>query len=168
MARDFENIDNYDDLTDDELRGLVREHLAANNMIDIDEILVTAKDGVVSLDGRVGTDGERLVAEHILTDIVGVREFHNNLFVDPIRRALSPEAIDEHLVEEDRVEGLLLGDRPVPINPEAESVQDDLDHELYGTSDVGHAIADGTAWIPPESPTQEGIINERGESAEDH
>jgi hypothetical protein len=168
MARDFENIHDLDDLSDDELRGLVREHLAANNMVDIDEIVVTVKEGLVSLDGRVGTDGERLVAEHVLTDLLGVREFRNNLFVDPIRRALSPEAIDEHLVDDDRVEGLLLGDRPVPIDPEAESVQDDLDHELYGTTDVGHAIADGTAWIPPESPTQEGIINDRGESAEDH
>jgi hypothetical protein len=168
MARDFEDIHDIEDLSDDELRGLVREHLAANNMVDVDEIVVTAKDGVVCLDGRVGTDGERLVAEHVLTDLLGIREFQNNLFVDPIRRAMSPEAIDEHLVEEDRNEGLLLGDRPVPINPETETVQDDIDHDLYGTSDVGHAIADGTAWIPPESPTQEGIINDRGESAEDH
>src|SRR6185503_1305646 len=152
MARDFENIDDIDDLSDDELRGLVRERLAENNMVDIDEIVVSVTDGVVCLDGRVGTDGERLVAEHILTDLIGVREFENNLFVDPIRRALSPEAIDEHLVDDDRREGLLLGDRPVPINPEAESRQDDLDHELYGTTDVGHAISDGTAWIPPESP----------------
>ncbi|HEX4684925.1 MAG TPA: BON domain-containing protein, partial [Gemmatimonadaceae bacterium] len=162
------DIHDIEDLSDDELRGLVREHLAANNMVDVDEIVVTAKDGVVCLDGRVGTDGERLVAEHVLTDLLGIREFQNNLFVDPIRRAMSPEAIDEHLVEEDRNEGLLLGDRPVPINPETETVQDDIDHDLYGTSDVGHAIADGTAWIPPESPTQEGIINDRGESAEDH
>jgi BON domain len=168
MARDFENIHDLDDLGDDELRGLVREHLAANNMVDIDEIVVAVKGGVVNLEGRVGTDGERLVAEHVLTDILGIREFNNNLFVDPIRRAESPEAVDEHLVDDDRREGLLLGDRPVPINPEAETRQDDLDHELYGTTDVGHAIADGTAWIPPESPTQEGIINERGESAEDH
>jgi|SRR5579884_734420 len=168
MARDFENIHDLDDLNDDELRGLVREHLAANNMVDVDEIVVTVTNGVVCLDGRVGTDGERLVAEHVLTDLLGIREYRNNLFVDPVRRALSPEAIDEHLAEEDRNEGLLLGDRPVPINPEAETVQESVDHELYGTSDVGHAIADGTSWIPPESPTQEGIINDRGESAEDH
>ena len=31
MARDFENIHNIDELSDDELRGLVREHLAAHN-----------------------------------------------------------------------------------------------------------------------------------------
>lgn len=168
MARDFEDIHNLDDLGDDELRGLVRDHLAAHNALDIDEITVDVNDGMIVLGGRVGTDGERMIAEHVVTDIIGARELRNDIFVDPTRRAESPEAIDEHLVEEDRNEGLLLGDRAIPINPEAESVQDDMDHELYGTTDVGHAIADGTAWIPPESPTQEGMMNERGSSGEDH
>jgi hypothetical protein len=168
MARDFEDIHDIDDLSDDELRGLVREHLAANNAVDIDDITVRAEDGAIVLGGRVGTDGEKRIAEHVVTDILGVQDVRNEIFVDPIRRALSPEAVDEHLVEEERTEGLLLGDRAIPINPEAETVNDDLDHELFGTTDVGHAIADGTAWIPPESPTQEGIINDRGEQAEDH
>src|SRR4051812_39991942 len=135
MARDFENIHDIDDLSDDELRGLVREHLAAHNALDIDDITVRVAAGVVILEGRVGTDGERLIAEHVLTDVVGAREFQNNIFVDPTRRASSPEAIDEHLVDEDRREGLLLGDRPVPLNPETETVHDDIDHELYGTTD---------------------------------
>src|SRR3954465_14183442 len=104
MARDFEKIRDIDDLSDDERKGLGREHLAANNSVDIDDIVVTVKDGVVMLDGRVGTDGERLVAEPTLTDVIGIQEFENNLFVDPIRRAVSPEAIDEHLVEADRHE----------------------------------------------------------------
>ena len=84
-----------------------------------------------------------------------------------VTRGLGSTVSDEHLVEEDRNEGLLLGDRPVPINPEAESVQDDIDHELYGTTDVGHAIADGTAWIPPTSPTQEGIEGEEDNPIDD-
>jgi hypothetical protein len=168
MARDFENIHNIDDLSDDELRGVVREHLRANNAVDIDEITVRAVDGTIILGGRVGTDGEKLIAEHVVTDVLGCTSVRNEIFVDPIRRALSPEAIDEHLATEDRNEGLLLGDRPLPINPEAETVQDDIDHDLYGTSDVGHAIADGTAWIPPESPTQEGILNDRNDTGENH
>jgi len=146
----------------------VREHLAADNALDIDDITVRVDDGRIILEGRVGTDGEKLIAEHVLTDILGATDYENNLFVDPLRRAASPEAIDEHLVEEDRNEGLLLGDRAIPISPEAEGVQDDADHELYGTTDVRHAIQDGTAWIPPESPTPEGVMNDRNETAEDH
>jgi hypothetical protein len=168
MARDFEDIHDLDDLSDDELRGLVREHLQANNAVDIDEITVRVEDGVVCLGGRVGTDGEKLIAEHVVTDVLGAERVRNDIFVDPTRRAESPEAIDEHLVDDSRRQGLLLGDRPVPISPEAESQQDDVDHELYGTTDVGHAISDGTAWIPPESPTPEGFLNERNESGENH
>ena len=38
------------------------------------------------------------------------------------------------------------------------------------SADVGHAIEEGTAWIPPEAPTPEGFPgqDERGEFGEDH
>jgi hypothetical protein len=90
--------------------------------------------------------------------------------VQAIHRAESPLAIDDHLNEEDRIEGLLLGDRPVPLEPETESVAEDLNARLWGTTDVSKAIADGTAWIPPESPTQEGLEGTGGGSTpgEDH
>lgn len=167
MARDYEDVHDLDDLSDDELRGLVREHLAAHNALDIDEITVQAENGVVVLGGRVGTDGERLIAEHVVTDLLGAQRCRNEIFVDPARRATSPEAIDEHLVQEDREAGLQLGDRPLPLSPEAETTEENLDADLFGTTDVGRAIQDGTPWVPPESPTQEGFT-ERGEVGEDH
>ena len=167
MARDFEDLHDLDDLSDDELRGLVRDHLAAHNALDIDDLTIRVQNGLVILEGRVGTDGERLVAEHVVTDLIGAQRCRNDIFVDPSRRALSPEAADEHIVDEDRREGLLLGDRPVPLSPETETLEGNLDEELYGTTDVGHAIQDGTAWIPPESPTQEGLTG-RDEFGEDH
>src|SRR5689334_17105075 len=136
MARDFEDLHNLDDLSDDELRELVRNHLAAHNALDIDDLEVNVHEGKVLLDGRVGTDGERLVAEHVVTDVLGITSFENRIFVDPVRRAESPLAIDDHLADEDRREGLLLGDRAVPLSPEVEQVVDDLDAELYGTTDV--------------------------------
>jgi hypothetical protein len=167
MARDFEDLHDLDDLNDGELRGLVREHLAAHNALDIDDLTIRVENGVVILEGRVGTDGERLIAEHIVTDLVGAQNCRNDIFVDPTRRAVSPEAIDEHLVDEDRREGVLLGDKPVSISPETEGLEEDLGEQLYGTTDIGHAIRDGTAWIPPEGPTPEGLTG-RDEFGEDH
>jgi hypothetical protein len=167
MARDFENLNDIADLDDRELRDLVRARLSEHNGLDIDDITVQVTEGVVTLSGRVGTDGERLVAEHVLTDVIGVSEFNNELFVDPNRRAESPEAIDEHLADESRREGVLLGDRAVPLSPEVEEVEESLDAELYGTTDVHQSITDGTAWIPPESPTQEGLLG-RDEMGENH
>jgi hypothetical protein len=157
MARDYEDLQNLDQLDDREIRDLVRERLAEHNGLDIDDILVQVQNGAISLTGRVGTEGERRIAEHILTDVLGVQEFANDLVVDPIRRAESPVDIDEHLAEEERSEGLLLGDRAVPLSPEAEHLADEDATDLAGTADVQNAIENAASWNPPESPTPEGL-----------
>jgi hypothetical protein len=156
MAHDFEDIHDLDDLNDDEMRALVRTHLAADEGIDERDITVQVEDGFVTLGGTVGTEAELRIAEHIVTDVLGIEQYDNQLAVDPMRRATTSIDIDEHLAEEDAAEGRLLGDRPVPLNPEAEHLVEDLDARLYGTTDLHAAIEDGTAWIPPESPTPEG------------
>jgi hypothetical protein len=157
MARDYEDIQNLDQLDDREIRDLVRERLAEHNGLDIDDILVQVEKGAITLSGRVGTDGERRIAEHILTDVLGVEEFTNDLVIDPIRRAESPIDIDDHLADEDRSAGLLLGDRAVPLSPEAEHLADDAETDLAGTTDVQDAIEGAKSWNPPESPTPEGL-----------
>jgi hypothetical protein len=174
MERDFENVHDLDNLSDSELRQLVRTHLAAHNALDADDVAVRVEEGVVVLEGRVGTEGERRIAEHVVTDVLGITSVRNEILIDPIRRAESPEAVDDHLVEEERTEGLLLGDRARPYNDEAEPLDDDdnADERLFGTTDVQDAIAGGTAWIPPESPTPEGIsgvdADQADLSGEDH
>src|ERR671916_3136266 len=161
MERDFENIHDIDNLNEDELGQLVRNHLAAHNALDPDYIDVRIEDGAVVLGGRVGTEGERRIAEHVVTDVLGITTVRNEILIDPIRRAESPEAVDDHLVEEERTEGLLLGDKPGPFNDEAEPIDGrdphSVDKDAFGTTDVQDAIAGGTPWIPPESPTPEGL-----------
>src|SRR5262245_43409377 len=169
MASDFENIHDLDDLSDRELRDVVRSHLAAHHGLDADYITVLVQDGAVILEGRVGTDYERRVAGHVLTDVLGLTNVRNDLVVQAIHRAESPLDVEDHLGEEERNEGLLLGDRPVPLSPEAERLEEDLDARLWGTSDIGKAIAEGTSWIPPELPTQEGLEGtDGGTPGEDH
>lgn len=169
MASDFENIHDLDDLNDRELRDVVRSHLRAHHGIDADYITVLVEDGAVVLEGRVGTDYERRVAEHVLTDVMGLTDVRNDLVVQAIHRAESPMDVEDHLVEEERNEGLLLGDRAVPMSTESEHRTEDLDARLWGTSEIGKAISEGTAWIPPELPTQEGLEGTgQGASGEDH
>jgi hypothetical protein len=176
MERDFENIHDIDNLNDDELRQLVRGHLAAHNALDADYLDVRVEDGVVVLGGRVGTEGERRIAHHVVTDVLGITSVRNEILIDPTHRGESPEAIDDHLVDEDRTEGLLLGDKAQPFDPEAKPVDGDdsysLDQHLFGTTDVQDAIAGGTTWIPPEAPTPEGIAGQDADptdlSGEDH
>ena len=138
------------------MRGLVRERLRDHRGLDLADITVRVHDGEVELSGRVGTEGERRIAERVLTDSLGIAAVRNDLVVDELRRAESPEAADESEADEEERSGLQLGDRPVPLSPEAEHLEEDLDSRLFGTSDVGSAIQNGTAWNPPTSPTQEG------------
>jgi hypothetical protein len=171
MARDYEDLHDIDDLSDDELRELVRTHLADNHGIDVDDFSVRVEAGVVHLSGRVGTEAEMRIAEHVVTDTLGLANVSNELVVDPIRRAQSPDAIDDHLADEEAHEGLLLGDRALPLSPEVEQVRDDLDVRLFGTSDVQKAIEDAAPYIPPKSPTPEGLSGTdagSGAMGEDH
>ena len=170
MARDFEDIFDLDDLSDDELRTLVRDRLADYETLDPDNILVTVEDGVVHLAGRVGTETERRIAEHVLTDVIGVTDFQNELVVDAIRRDEEPEAIDDHLYSEANMADAPLGGRPETHDDEAAQETEDLEARLYGTHDMQRAIGEGVPWEPPDSPTQEGLAGMEGESelGEDH
>jgi hypothetical protein len=160
MARDFEDIFRLDDLSDDDLRALVREQLSDYETVDADNILVTATNGEVVLAGRVGTEEERRVAERILADVIGLERYRNDLVVDEIRRDEEPEAVDDHLAETAERHGEPLGRRPENVDDEAEHLDEDLDARMYGTHDVQSAIERGTAWNPPDEPTPEGFEGE--------
>ena len=157
MAQDYENIDDTADMSDGELRAFVRDRLEEQLAFDPDDIEVAVRNGVVRLSGRVGTESEYRVVEHLVTDVLGLTDVKNELVVDPIRRAESPIAIDEHLADEDAHEGLLLGDRPGTGSPEADHLHEDVRAELFGTADVQKSIEGAIPWIPPESPTPEGL-----------
>jgi hypothetical protein len=156
MADDYDNSDEIRNLSDGELRELVRTELASRKAFDVNDIDVSVNDGVVTLSGRVGTEEELRIAEHVVTDVISPKSVTNNLVVDELRRATSPEAIDEHLADEAEHAGLLLGDVPVPLSPEAEHLAD-MPEESTGTTDVQEAIENAEPWIPPESPTPEGL-----------
>ncbi|HEY0527654.1 MAG TPA: BON domain-containing protein [Gemmatimonadaceae bacterium] len=157
MAQDYENIRDTEDLSDGELRALVRDRLDEQLAFDPDDVDIAVREGVVRLSGRVGTEEEFRIIEHVVTDVVGITKVRNELLVDPIRRAESPIAIDEHLADEEAHEGLLLGDRTRNEDPEAEHLHENLRAELFGTTDVQESIEGAIPWTPPESPTPEGL-----------
>ena len=155
--RDYENLHEIDQLDDHELRDLVREQLTAHTALDIDDITVTVAEGTVTLSGRIGTEGEKRIAEHVLTDVLGITEFSNDLVIDPIRRGESPLDIDEHLADEERRSGTLLGDVAVSLSDESSHLADGMREDLDGTSDYQQVMEDGLTWNPPDSPTPEGM-----------
>jgi len=168
MARDYEDYTSPDSLDDEELREHVRERIADNGGVDVDNVTVRVRDGVVYLLGRVGTEEELRVAEHVLTDLVGVERYRNELVVDPLRRSEADEAADELPVDD--ADSDILGDVPKPLEPEAEGMFEDLEAEMFGTHDVMDAIAQGESYIPPDRATPEGIDARQGPQSygEDH
>jgi BON domain-containing protein len=162
MADDYENTDDIANLSDDELRTRVIEELKAHKTIDANDVIVHVNKGKVRVTGRIGTEMELRTVDHILTDNLGLTNLKNNLVVDEIRRAESPEAIDEHLVDEDEHSGLLLGDHPSQQDPEAEHILADRNPNPRATHDVSEAIEEAEPWIPPEGPTPEGLGGEEG------
>jgi hypothetical protein len=157
MAHDYEDMHNIEELEDTELRDLVREQLAQHPALDIDDITVLVADGRVTLSGRVGTDGERRIAEHLLTDVLGIADFSNDLVIDATRRAENPGAVDEEIVDEQLRSGALLGDVDVPFSAEAEHLADELQDDVAGTTDYTRVMEDGMTWNPPAGPTPEGM-----------
>jgi hypothetical protein len=157
MARDYEDIHDLDDLDDGELRDLVRERLEDNGGVDTDNVTVRVEDGVVHLLGRVGTEEELRVADHVLTDVIGLQRYENELVVDALRRTEEEEGADDAAGRRD--EGnYILGDAPDQLPPAAErGNEEDLESELYGTHDVQEAIAEGESYSPPDRATPEGL-----------
>jgi hypothetical protein len=157
VEKDYEDIRDIDHLSDNELRALVRDEFESQLAFDPDDVDVSVSSGVVRLSGRVGTEEELRIVERVVTDLVGIERIKSEMVVDPIRRAESPEAIDEHLVDEDLHAGLLLGDRPRNEDPEAEHLHENIRAELFGTTDVQEAIEGAIPWNPPDGPTPEGL-----------
>ena len=173
MARDYEDYSSIDDLDDDELRQLVKDRLAENPDIDPDDITVEVVDGTVRLEGRVGTEAELRIAEHVVTDLVGAADVENGIMVDPVRRADTPMDVEDAIQMEQTSAGTLMGEMPPQDTDEVDQNRgdEDLDERMFGTTDVQDAIAHGTPYTPPESPTPEGMRGTDagpGEMTEDH
>jgi osmotically-inducible protein OsmY len=73
VERDYEDIDEIDEQTDGELRALVRDRLDEQIAFDPADVDVNVRGGTVILSGRVGTEEELRIVEHVVTDVVGIR-----------------------------------------------------------------------------------------------
>lgn len=153
MARDYEDINDIESLTDDGLRELVRATFADREDIDVSGLELGVSGGRVHVAGRVGTEAEARIISHVLSDVIGVRDVNNDLVVDDLVRREQPEAADDANAEVYATEGGARGgaDR---TEDSAEHLLNDTAAEQYGTSDAGEAIERGHSYNPPDGPAQ--------------
>ena len=65
MEKDYEDTRDIDQLTDGELRAVVRDELEMQMAFDPDDVDVSVNSGVVRLSGRDGTDEELRIVERV-------------------------------------------------------------------------------------------------------
>ncbi|MBR9988684.1 MAG: BON domain-containing protein [Gemmatimonadetes bacterium] len=149
MAEDYEDIYDIESMTDEEVRTLVRERLEDHSSLDADRVNLSVSGGRVTVRGRVGTDAEAKIIEHVLADGIGV-EVVNELVVDELVRQQQPGAADEANAQV-YLQGQGHGgaDR---TEDSAEHLLRDTAAEQYGTDDMGEAIERGHSYNPPDTP----------------
>jgi hypothetical protein len=161
-ADDYEDIPDIESLDDAELAALIRQELDDYPALDADRIELRVEGGRVLLSGRVGTERELQEFEHVLTDVIGIREVENDLVVDELVRQDNPEAADLAAAEHALDKGPT-GAGADRTSDTAEHLMTDTAGEQFGTDDVSEAVERGYSYQPPTGPTQEGT-----RSREDH
>jgi hypothetical protein len=159
MPRDFENLYDLDHLDDEDLAALVEQELSEHPELDPDLIDIRVENGFVRLEGRVGTEQELQTIEHVLSDVLGVTSYSNELVLDQSVRGARSDAADEEAAEEREVAESSIEDA-AHSEPEAAHLMEDTASEQYGTQDPKQATERGQSYDPPDRPGQEGSWSE--------
>lgn len=160
---DYEDLYDLDDLDDTELAELIEEELSEYPGMDADLVEIEVEDGFVRITGRVGTEQELQGIESVVSDVLGIQSYANELVIDDLVRAERSEAADEAVAEEREASETILREPSAQTDPQAQHLLEDTATELYGTQDMSRAIGDGAAYEAPDRPLQEGHWSE-----EDH
>ena len=155
MARDYGDVYDIRNMSDDELYQLIVQELQEYPNLDAGWVDVAVEDGFVTLSGRVGTDGEVQVAEKILADVIGIESYANELVVDELHRGQRPEAADAAAAQDAAIQDQL-GEGAEDQTDTADHLTEDLEAQAFGTHDVQKAIEGGVPYIPPDRPISEG------------
>jgi DnaK suppressor protein len=118
-------------LSDSELTSLIREHVRENSRIDMEELRLVCRHGVVHLEGALPSEAEHSILRQILTDVFAIEEI-----VDHVQ-------VGELLWEREDRTKTAAPEEPLP------------GREPYGTEDIVESEEEGIDYVPPMSPTPE-------------
>jgi RNA polymerase-binding protein DksA len=123
--------DDYSLLTGRELEDAIRDHLRDDERVDMEELRLVCRHGVVHLSGSVPSEREHQIVLQTITDVMGLKEVDDRLQVEEILWE-----------REDR-------DKEQAA-PETRPWEDQV-----GTEDVTETHEDGTEFVPPIRPVPE-------------
>jgi len=99
--------DEYRDLSDEELASVAREHLRDDGRVDLDELEISCRNGIVYLEGKLPAETEHQIILQILTDVMGLTSVVDLLGSDELawqREDRTPGAVAAPIVEEKSLE----------------------------------------------------------------
>jgi len=87
-------------LTDREIESRLRELVHDNGRVDMEELRIVCRHGVVYLDGALPSDTEAQIVRRIVTDYVGMREVVDRLRINELSwerpdRSKAPEGMNQ-------------------------------------------------------------------------
>ncbi|MBX6363728.1 MAG: BON domain-containing protein [Gemmatimonadetes bacterium] len=159
MADDFENIYDIEHMDDQEIEDLIVQQLREYPDLDVDSIEVRVQGGFVTLGGRTGTEQEMQEVEHVVSDVLGIRDYSNEIVVDEVMRAEYSAAADDAAAA-DAADASPLGDPQPATSDTAAHLLENLEADMHGTRDMQEAISEGQSYNPPDHPLQEGTWSE--------
>jgi len=118
-------------LSDRELQATIRERVREDGRVDMEELQIRCRQGVVHLSGALPSEGEHSVLSQLVTDTLGLKEI-----VDRVQ-------VNELLWERES--------RSKTFPPQEHLPWD----ELSGTEDIVESTEEGTDYVPPVDPTPE-------------
>jgi DnaK suppressor protein len=120
-------------LGDRELEQSLLEQIRSDGRVDMDELRVVCRHGIVNLDGTLPSRAEHQILLGLIKDVAGIEEVVDRL------------QIQELLWER--------GDRP-GFEPPSEERPQGYEPEV-GTEDVVKAVEEGLSYVPPGGPVPE-------------
>lgn len=121
----------YNLLSGRELEEAIREHLREDARVDMEELRIVCRHGVVHLSGSVPSEGEHQIVSQTITDVMGLKE------------------VDDHLQAKE-----ILWQREDRSRPE-EPAETRPWEEQPGTEDVTQVEEEGMDFVPPTRPVPE-------------
>lgn len=115
-------------LSELELEEYLREQVREDGRVDMEELRLVCRHGVVRLEGALPSKAEHSILLALLTDVIGLQEVVDHL------------QITEVLWEREERTKAVVAEEPLP------------GREPYGTEDIIESMEEGVEYVPPIQP----------------
>jgi hypothetical protein len=116
-------------LSDSEREEEIRERVRNDGRVDLEELRIVYRHGVVHLDGALPSETEHSILRHVLTDECGLEELVDHIQVNA---------------------GLWQREDRTQVAPLARQIPGE---EPYGTENIVESLEEDLDYVPPVSPT---------------